>query len=49
MKIKRALNIALLAIVGVYSPSMMRRVRINDIWKTPAYLGGELFFLRKRR
>ena len=40
MKIKRAMNIALLGLLRIYSPSLMRRVRISDIWKTPRYLGG---------
>ena len=34
---KRALIILFRAFVGVYSPSMLRRVKISDIWKTPEY------------
>ena len=40
MRIKRAVNIALLGLLRIYSPSLMRRVRISDIWETPRYLGG---------
>ena len=34
---KRALIIIFRALMGVYSPSLGRRVRISDIWETPAY------------
>lgn len=36
---KRALLIIFKAIMGVVSPSLGRRVRISDIWKTPNYMG----------
>lgn len=34
---KRALIIFLRAVMGVHSPSLRRRVRISDIWRTPGY------------
>lgn len=40
---RRALNIFMLAVLGVHSPSLMRRVRISDIWKTPHYLGAGIW------
>lgn len=40
MRIKRAMNIAWMGLLRIYSPSLMRRVKISDIWKTPNYLGG---------
>lgn len=36
---RRAMNIFMLAVLGIYSPSLNRYVRISDIWKTPQYLG----------
>lgn len=41
--VKRAVNIFLCGILGVYSPSLGRRIRVSDIWKTKNYLGGNLF------
>lgn len=41
--VKRAVCICLCGILGVYSPSLRRRVRVSDIWKTKNYLGGNLF------
>lgn len=38
--VKRTVNILILGILGVYSPSLERRVRVSDIWKTKHYLGG---------
>lgn len=35
---KRVLIIFLRAVTGVHSPSMGRRVRISDIWKSPDYM-----------
>lgn len=40
MRIKRAMNIAWMGMLRIYSPSLMRCVKISDIWKTPNYLGG---------
>lgn len=37
--IKRALIIFKKAKLSIYSPSLKRRVKISDIWKTPDYLG----------
>ena len=37
--VKRAVNIFLHGILGINSPSMGRRVRVSDIWKTKNYLG----------
>lgn len=34
---KRALIIIVRALTGVHSPSLRRRVRISDIWKSPGY------------
>lgn len=36
---KRALIIFTKAKLGIYSPSLKRRIKISDIWKTPNYLG----------
>ncbi len=36
-KISRIINILLC--VGTNSPSMGRRVKVSDIWKTPSYMG----------
>lgn len=36
---KRALRIFVLAIMGVHSPSLRRKVKISDIWKMKEYLG----------
>lgn len=36
---KRALVIFTRATLGIHSPSLKRRVKISDIWKTPNYLG----------
>lgn len=43
MRIKRAMNIAWMGMLRIYSPSLMRCVKISDIWKTPNYLGGSGF------
>lgn len=34
---KRTLKILLRALLGIHSPSLRRRVKISDIWKTPYY------------
>lgn len=39
MRAKRAVSIIIKAIMGIHSPSLHRRVRISDIWKTPGYMG----------
>jgi len=36
-QIKRAFKISFRALTGVHSPSLLRCVRISDIWKTPNY------------
>lgn len=36
---KRALLIIFKSVMGIASPSLRRRVRISDIWKTPNYMG----------
>lgn len=35
--VRRALIILLRAAMGVHSPSLGRRVRISDIWRSPGY------------
>lgn len=35
---RRAIKILFLAIHGVWSPSMRRRVKVSDIWKSPGYI-----------
>ena len=35
--VRRALIIFIRALTGVHSPSLRRRVRISDIWKSPGY------------
>lgn len=37
--IKRALIIFTKAMLGIPSPSLERKVKISDIWKTPNYSG----------
>ena len=46
--VKRAVNIFLRGILGLYSPSLERRIRVSDIWKTKNYLGGSSFFKKKK-
>lgn len=36
-KLKRALRIIARAALGVYSPTLRRRVRISDIWRSPEW------------
>ena len=36
---KRAVRIFFKAIMGVHSPSLRRKIKISDIWKTKEYLG----------
>ena len=36
-KLKRAAKIILRSVMGVYSPSLCRKVKISDIWETPGY------------
>lgn len=45
---KRALRIFILAVFGVHSPSLMRQVRISDIWKTPQYMGAGTLKTRRK-
>lgn len=35
---RRAIKIIFQAICGVQSPSMRRRVKVSDIWKSPGYI-----------
>lgn len=37
-RVRRAWIIFLRAVCGMRSPSLRRRVRIRDIWKTPWYM-----------
>lgn len=37
-KVRRFFLILFRALVGVHSPSLKRKVKISDIWKTPNYV-----------